>query len=114
MRVQVVSNGIVIGAADLTRLDPPMGVAMGPFEPADHYERAVHANVIEGNYIGDPGASFVVVSEVHGAIGCVGVAIEDYAESIGERELTVLGIPYPEYARFFAEYSDYKAYYPNT
>lgn len=33
MRVQVLSNGIVIGGAELTRLDPPMGVAMGHFEP---------------------------------------------------------------------------------
>jgi hypothetical protein len=114
MRVQVLSNGIVIGAADLTRLDPPMGVAVGPFEPADHYDRRVHTNVVDGDYIGDPGASFVVVSEVNGAIDCVGAAIEDYAETAGERQLTILGIPYQDYARFFAEYSDYKAYYPNT
>ncbi len=114
MRVQVLSNGIVIGGAELTRLDPPMGVAMGHFEPADHYDRRLHANVIDGNYIGDPGASFVVISEVNGTIECVGVAIEDYAESAGERQLTVLGIPFPDYARFFADYSDYKAYYPNA
>jgi hypothetical protein len=114
MLVQVLSNGVVIGGADLTQLDPPMGVAMGHFEPADHYDRRLHANVIEGDYIGDPGASFVVVSEDNGIIVCVGVAIEDYAESMGERQLTVLGIPYPDYARFFADYPDYKAYYPST
>ncbi len=87
---------------------------MGSFQADQPYERSVHANVVEGKYIGDPGASFTVVSDVYGQIECVGTAIEDFAESMGERMLTIFGIAYPEYARFFAQYADYKAYYPNA
>ncbi len=85
---------------------------MGPFEPSDAYDRHAHANVIEGVYVDDKGASLAVVSDTYGKVNCVGVAIEDFADSLGERSLTVFGISYPEYARFFGEYDDYKAYYP--
>lgn len=78
------------------QLDPPVGVVMGAFEPAEDYDRRVHTNSVEGKYMGDPGASFAVVSDIHGQIDCVGVTIEDFAESMGELVLTVFGIPYPE------------------
>jgi hypothetical protein len=112
MRVHLLWNNVTLGAANLTQLDPPMGVAMGSFEASDHYDQHAHANVIEGAYIGDKGISFVVVSDTHGQINCANIAIEDFAESMDVRQLTLFGIPYPEYVRFFGEYDDYKAYYP--
>jgi hypothetical protein len=112
MRVTVLSGNATLGAANLGQLDPPMGVAMGSFEPSGCYDKHAHANVIDGEYVGDKGTSFVVISDAHGKIDCVGIAIEDFAESIGERQLTLFGIPYPEYAQYFGEYEDYKVYYP--
>jgi hypothetical protein len=112
MRVIVLSGNVTIGAADLAQLDPPMGVAMGSFKPSGCYDQHAHANVIEGEYVGDKGTSLVVISDAYGKIDCVGIAIEDFSESIGERQLTLFGISYPEYARYFGEYDGYKAYYP--
>jgi hypothetical protein len=88
-----------------------MGVAMGPFEPTDNYDCQIHANTVEGTYMGDVGASFSVVSDAHGKIDSAGVAIEDFYDGLGERILTVVGIPYLIYADIFREYDDYKAYY---
>jgi len=53
MRVSVYQNQTQVGTAILEHLDPPMGVAFGPFTPTQHYDRHKHANVVEGNYVGD-------------------------------------------------------------
>jgi hypothetical protein len=111
MLVHVFLNGTNLGSANLTRLDPPMGVAMGSFEPTNNYDRLVHANTVDGTFMGHIGKSFSLVSDVYGTIESVGAAIEDFYDSLGERELTVVGITHPNYADIFCKYDDYKAYY---
>lgn len=88
-----------------------MGVAMGSFERTNNYDRLIHANTVDGTYMGDVRASFSVVSDAYGKIESAGAAIEDFYDSLGERMLTVIGISYPNFTDIFCEYDDYKAYY---
>ncbi|WP_341992388.1 hypothetical protein [Azorhizobium sp. AG788] len=113
MIVHLLFNGIPIGAGSLMQLDPPMGIATGTFEPTDHYDRDSHANIVEGKYLSDRGKSLVAISNEYGPIDCSGVGIEDSFESIGEQVVTIFGIPYPKYSEIFADYEDYKSYYPD-
>ena len=110
MQVSLYDKDTLIGLADLTVLDPPMGVATGAFVPSENYSRSEHANVIDDDYIGDRSQHFRVVSGTHGEIESSAIAILDYP-ALGEIELHVLGITRPEYAIIFGNYPDYRAYY---
>ncbi len=66
MQVSVYQDQALIGIATLEHLDPPMGVAFGPFTPTDRYERDKHTNTVEGNYVDDKGQSLSVRDEQHG------------------------------------------------
>jgi hypothetical protein len=111
MQVEIYLDGKLIGRGNLDAGDPPMGVAMGPFEPGPGYERDVHAGEIEGTY--NPiGADlpYVVQSIDHGTVDCQSVFIYDYRDGLGERHVAVIGIAYPDYETYFAEYLSFKAY----
>lgn len=112
MRVEIYHNEKLIGCSELDAADPPMGVAAGPFEPGPGYEREIHAGEIEG-FHRTCGADldYVVKSTDHGLIDCQGVFIRDYSEVLGERQVCVLGIGYPDYETFFGEYPAFKAYW---
>ena len=90
-----------------------MGVSGGPFEPATAYNRAAHAGYVEGaeNPSVD-GSLFVVRSPEHGFVDCQGgVLIQDCFDSLGEREVVVAGIPYPEYEAWFGNDPWFNEYY---
>lgn len=67
MHVSVFDGETLIGHASLTDLDPPMGVAMGAFTPSEHYVQAAHANVIDGDYVGERSRHFFAFYQRHTA-----------------------------------------------
>jgi hypothetical protein len=113
MKIDIRHNGTVIGRCDdLAPIDPPMGVAAGRFDPAPDYDPRLHAVVIEGERNDlDGEAPLSVWSAEFGAIPCAGIVIEDCAETLNERNVTLLGVPYPDYETFFASHASYKAYW---
>ena len=76
-----------IGTAVLEHLDPPMGVAFGAFSPSSQYNPNIHANTVEGEYLGDRGKSLTASDDRHFALETASIAIQDFAE-LG-RELTL-------------------------
>ena len=76
MQVSVYEDEIPIGTAILEGLDPPMGVAFGPFTPSDRYDRDRHANIIEEHYVDDKGKLLSVRADEHRLLDA-SVAIED-------------------------------------
>jgi len=111
MQVCVYQNNIAIGTAVLEHLDPPMGVAYGPFLPSDHYDRGQHANTVEGDYIDDRGRSLSVCAEQYGPIKTASIAIEDWTDPEIGRHLTIWFQDRSEFEAFFSTHEDYKVYY---
>lgn len=111
MQVSVYQDGTVIGTAILEHLDPPMGVAFGPFSPSDQYDRDQHANAIDGNYVGDRGRLLSVYGDQHGRLETASIAIEDWNDPEIGKELTVWLQDGNEFAALFSTHDDYRAYY---
>jgi hypothetical protein len=111
MQVSVYQDETLLGAAILEHLDPPMGVAFGPFVPSDHYDRDKHANAVEGKYVGDNGQSLSVRANQHEALKTVSVTIEYWADAAIENQLTVWFQDGRDFAALFSTHNDYKAYY---
>lgn len=111
MQVSVYQNGTAIGTAILEHLDPPMGVAFGPFSPSDRYDRDQHANTIEGDYIDDKGQSLSVRAEQHGRLNIASIAIEDWAAPEIGKQLTVWFQDGGDFVALFSAHDGYKAYY---
>jgi hypothetical protein len=92
MQVEIFSGDKFVGSAELNSFDPPMGVAIGSFTPTTGYEQSVHAFVIDGV----ENATFLEDSlrarAPSGSIECVGVAIADFQNSLGEMQVHLLGI----------------------
>ena len=112
MRVEIYHVGKLIGRSNLDAADPPMGVATGPFEPCPDYVRDIHASEIEGTH--NPSGAhlfYVVKSAEHGSIDCQAVFIQDYAEGLDERLVSLLGVTHPNYETLFGEYPAHKDYY---
>jgi len=110
MQVTVFEGSTPIGTAVLDALDPPMGVAMGKFNPTPAYVVDHHANVIDGDYAGDR-SEILRVERADGVRILSGaVSIHDWSE-LGERELHLLGIFEPQYKTLFSEHPDFKAYW---
>jgi hypothetical protein len=76
MQVKALENELLVGTATLEHLDPSMGVAFGPFSPAPDYALNAHANVIEGEYVGDTGIELAATIDHQGAL-IASIAIED-------------------------------------
>lgn len=112
MQVEIFYDGKLVGRSNLNASDPPMGVASGPFEPSSSYEPEAHAGEIEGTH-NPSGANlpYVVQSADHGTVECQAVFIQDYSEGLNERQVSVIGIPYPEYETLFGEYPAFREYW---
>lgn len=111
MHIEIFSSGALIGRSELDRLDPPMGVAIGDFIATDAYDKNLHANSIEGDYIEDRGKALNIQSKEYGLVECVGISIHDVSEGLGEIEISLLGIQSPTYDDVFAQYPHYREYY---
>jgi hypothetical protein len=112
MRVNILCKEAVIGHADLEPIDPPMGIAGGCFIPSSEYESRLHAYLIDGddNDLEDR-TELSARSDQYGMLECQGVVIEDYNETFGEINVTVLGMAYPEYETIFGSREFFKAYW---
>lgn len=107
MQVEVYHDGKLIGRGNVDPADPPMGVATGPFEPSPNYQKESHAGEIEG--VHNPcGANlpYAVRSSDHGEVPCQSVFIQDYSQGLVEIQVSVLGIPCPDYETFFGDQTD--------
>ncbi|MGX1742103.1 hypothetical protein ACWIEX_11145 [Bosea sp. NPDC055353] len=111
MQISIYQDGNVIGTAILEHLDPPMGVAFGPFSPVEQYDRDQHANTVEGEYIADRGQSLSVVSDPHGRLETASIAIEDWSDPQLGMQLTVWFKDGHTFAALFSAHADYRAYY---
>jgi hypothetical protein len=87
-----------------------MCVASGPFAPSPTYNRLEHANLIDGEYMGDRTASLRVISEAHGEIESHAIAIHDLS-ALDEIEVDVIGIIRPSYDALFGDDPDFQAYW---
>ena len=111
MQVSVYQEETLIGTATLEHLDPPMGVAFGPFAPSYQYDRDRHANAIEGDYVDDKGKSLSVRADQHGPLRAAAIAIEDWDDPEIGKHLTVFFQDGGDFAALFSTHSDYKTYY---
>jgi hypothetical protein len=111
MQVEIFLDEKLIGSSFLDAADPPMGVASGYFEPTPAYRPETHAFEIDGVY-NEIGANLpFVIKAGEEVVECIGAGVRDYSESLGERHVEVLGIPYSEYEVRFGAYDSYKAYW---
>jgi hypothetical protein len=110
MQVNVYEGETLVGTATLDHLDPPMGVAFGPFWPTGHFEPNAHANVIDGEYVGDKGRSLTATAEQHGSLAA-SVAIMDCTDRAWGKEVTLFFQDGENFAAVFAAHPDYEAYY---
>lgn len=111
MQVSIYQDGTLIGTAILEHLDPPMGVAFGPFSPLDRYDREQHASTIEGEHVGDRGQSLSAHADDHGLLNTAAIAIEDYADPEFGKQLTVWFQDGGDFSTLFSTHDDYRAYY---
>ena len=112
MQVSVHQGQTLIGIATLEHLDPPMGVAFGPFTPSNRYDRDKHANTVEGEYVDDKGQSLSICADQHGLLRTAYIAIEDWADPEVGKHLTVWFQDGGDFAALFSAHDDFKAYYP--
>jgi hypothetical protein len=112
MQVKVFEYNMLVGTATLEHLDPPMGVAFGPFSPTTDYAPDAHANVVDGEYLGDKGLVLAATADPHGSLDA-SIAIEDWAAPENGKQLTLFFRDGENFASLFAKHPDYRAYYPN-
>ncbi|MDP5279358.1 hypothetical protein Q9Q95_10535 [Sphingomonas sp. DG1-23] len=113
MQVSVYEGEMLVGTAVLEHLDPPMGVAFGPFSPSSYYNFTAYANTVEGNYVGDRGQSLSTTAVQHGTLATAAIAIADWSASNLGMELTLFLKDGEDFAALFAGHPDYGAYYPH-
>jgi hypothetical protein len=110
MRLKIFEADTPIAEAEIYALDPPMCVAMAKLFPAIAYDQARHANVIDGDYIGD--RSEILRIEMHdgSTMKSEAISIQDWP-MLDEREVHILGIYEPSFDELFREHPDFKAYW---
>ncbi len=122
MRYEVYANQVAVGWSELEWGDPPMGVARGIFHPYASYstiEASIreYTSLIWGQTTDEN--QLAVVQETIAAmrlvvrapddneiIPCIVVELVDVFDLEGEtgREVSVLGIPYPTYSKYFSDH----------
>jgi len=106
-RFEVFSSASLVGWSELELGDPPMGVAVGRFLPAPGYV------TIQSVVVAAAGGSLPedLHLSIRGSDGmtlqsCAGVHIADYSAELGPegQEVSILGVPYPDYKSLFPEH----------
>jgi hypothetical protein len=110
MKVSIFEADTLIGEAEVFALDPPMCVAMAKFAPATAYEAGRHANVIDGNYVGDRSEILRLQMPTGATMRSEAISIQDYT-TLGELEVHLIGIYEPSFDDLFSEHPDFKAYW---
>lgn len=111
MLVEVFSDDVLIGTCNLDRLDPPMGVAVGDLAITKSYDKNLHAYLIDEDSSKNRGGSLRLQSAENDRINYGEISIHDVSTSLGEIELTVFGIPYPEFETYFSEHPHHRSYF---
>lgn len=110
MKLKIFEADTLIGEAEIFALDSPMGVAMAKFFPAIAYDQGRHANVIDGNYVGDRSKILRVEMEDGSTIKSEAVSIQDFP-TLDDRELHILGIYEPRFDELFNEHPNSIGYW---
>lgn len=110
MKLKILEGGTLIGNAEIVALDPPMRVATAKFYPAANYDSKRHANVIDGEYLGDRSDILRVVLDDGAAIESEAISIQDWP-TLKEHELHLWGIFQPKFDELFADHPSFKAYW---
>src|SRR5215207_10998820 len=105
-RFEIYSGAMLIGWSGLESGDPPMGVALGRFIPADDYS-SVRERVVSSSPDADSDLALsvrVVGGDYLQSRG--GVHITDYSAHLGSDaiEVSVLGIVHPPYESLFPDH----------
>lgn len=87
-----------------------MGVAMATFSPSSAYNVEQHANVVDGDYVGDRGENLRIEMKNGMELKSEAISILDFP-TLNEIEIHILGIFEPSFDELFADHSDYKAYW---
>ena len=110
MQLRIFEGDTLIGDAEIFALDPPMRVAMANFEPAADYDPQRHANVLDGEYIGDRSDILRLEMRDGSALKCAAISIQDFS-AIAEREVYIHEIFEPSFDELFAGHPSFKAYW---
>jgi hypothetical protein len=111
MRITVHHGQILIGSAHLEDLDPPMAVALGTLTPTKDYHRDLHANIIDGNYVGDKGSRLSIMTGDRGLLNVAAIAIQDWSDPDFGKQITVIFEDHQSYKAMFSSHHQYKAYF---
>ncbi len=112
IKIEILHDGVSIGASDIEASDPPMGVATGAFVPTEAYKPNNHAYCIDLD-CRETGEEIDLAARCteFGIIRCAGVVIED-ASGLGEgRQVTILGMYHDDYEVAFANDVAFRTYY---
>lgn len=110
MRLKILEGETHIGDADVFALDPPMCVAMAKFSPARHYDANRHANVIDGDYVGDRTEILRLEMADGSMVKSEAISIQDYP-TLYERQVDLIGIFEPSFDELFKDHPSYTAYW---
>jgi hypothetical protein len=111
MLVEILANDTLIGVSNLDRLDPPMGVAIGDLAITKVYDKNQHAFLIDDDGSPDRGIGLKLRSIDHDTISYAELSIHDVSSILGKIQITVFGIPYPEYEIYFSQHPHYREYW---
>jgi len=110
MRLKIFEADTRIGDAEVFALDPPMSVAMAKFEPAPGYDATRHANVIDGDYVGDRSDILRLEMPDGSTMKSEAISIQDFP-TLDEREIHIIGIYEPGFDQLFGNHPDFTAYW---
>lgn len=109
MRLKILEGETHIGDAEVFALDPPICVAMANFSPANDYDANRHANVIDGDYVGDRTEILRLEMADGSTVRSEAISIQDYP-TLHERQVDLIGIFEPSFDELFKEHPSYTAY----
>lgn len=111
MVVEIFEGPDLVGTGQIYALDPGMGVATAYFAPTSAYDCERHANVVDGEYLGDR-TSILTARFPDGGeiITCNAISIMDFP-TLNECEIQLIGINEPPYADLFGDHPQYKDYW---
>ncbi|AXU21458.1 hypothetical protein C7W88_21670 (plasmid) [Novosphingobium sp. THN1] len=110
MKIKIFEASTQIAEAEIYALDPPMCVAIAKFFPVDAYDQARHANVIDGDYVGDRSENLRMEMQDGSTLKSQAISIQDFP-MLDEREVHILGIYEPSFDELFRDHPDFKAYW---
>lgn len=110
IKLKIFEAETLVGNADVFALDPPMCVAMAKFDPAKGYDATRHANVIDGDYVGDRSEILRLEMPDGSTLKSEAISIQDFP-TLNEREVHIIGIYEPGFDKLFSDHPDFKDYW---